>query len=85
MSATDADSKNADSSSLAEKCVEKMRFDYPDATRKELERLSESIDLRVLMMTSRDGGGGDGGECASLEFDSKVIENIALGATKADG
>ena len=52
----DADSKNADAS-LAEKCVEKMRFDYPDATRKELERLSESIDLRVLMMTSRDGGG----------------------------
>ena len=82
----DADSNNADASSLAEKCVEKMRFDYPDATRKELERLSESIDLRVLMMTSRDGGGDDGGgECgASLEFDSKVIENIALGATKAD-
>jgi len=92
MSAADADSNNdADSSSsLAEKCVEKMRFDYPDATRKELERLSESIDGRVLMMTSssssstRDGGGGDGGEWASLEFDSKVIENIALGATKAD-
>jgi hypothetical protein len=84
LSAADADSKNADAS-LAEKCVEKMRFDYPDATRKELERLSESIDLRVLMMTSRDGGGDDGGECgASLEFDSKVIENIALGATKAD-
>ena len=90
MSATDADSKNADSSSLAEKCVEKMRFDYPDATRKELESLSESIDGRVLMMTSstrttttRDGGVDDG-ECASLEFDSKVIENIALGATKAD-
>ena len=83
--AADADSlKNADAS-LAEKCVEKMRFDYPDATRKELERLSESIDLRVLMMTSRDGGGVAGGECgASLEFDSKVIENIALGATKAD-
>ena len=81
----DADSNNADASSLAEKCVEKMRFDYPDATRKELERLSESIDLRVLMMTSRDGGGVAGGECgASLEFDSKVIENIALGATKAD-
>jgi hypothetical protein len=93
MSAADADSNDdADSSSsLAEKCVEKMRFDYPDATRKELERLSESIDGRVLMMTSsstttttRDGGGGDGGEWASLEFDSKVIENIALGATKAD-
>ena len=96
MSAADADSNdNADSSSsLAEKCVEKMRFDYPDATRKELERLSESIDGRVLMMksssssttttTTRDGGGGDGGEWASLEFDSKVIENIALGATKAD-
>ena len=97
MSAADADSNDdADSSSsLAEKCVEKMRFDYPEATRKELERLSESIDGRVLMMTSsssssssstttRDDGGGDGGEWASLEFDSKVIENIALGATKAD-
>jgi len=90
MSAADADSNdNADSSSsLAEKCVEKMRFDYPDATRKELERLSESIDGRVLMMTSSSSTTTtttrDGGEWASLEFDSKVIENIALGATKAD-
>ncbi|CAL6438521.1 unnamed protein product [Bathycoccus prasinos] len=53
----------------AKKCAEKMRFDYPQLTRKELERLSESID--------KDGRRG-------LVFDSKVLENIALGATKAD-
>jgi hypothetical protein len=53
----------------AKKCAEKMRFDYPQLTRKELERLSETLD--------KDGRRG-------LVFDSKVLENIALGATKAD-
>ena len=64
------DDDDDDSSKIitAKKCVEKMRFDYPQLTRKELERLSESID--------KDGRRG-------LVFDSKVLENIALGATKA--
>jgi len=64
------DDDDDDSSKIrtAKKCAEKMRFDYPQLTRKELERLSESID--------KDGRRG-------LVFDSKVLENIALGATKA--
>ena len=57
-----------DSKSRAKKCARKMRFDYPQVTRKELERLSETLD--------KDG--------TDLRFDSKVLENIALGATKAD-
>lgn len=57
-----------DSKTRAKKCARKMRFDYPQVTRKELERLSETLD--------KDG--------TDLRFDSKVLENIALGATKAD-
>ena len=57
-----------DSKTRAKKCARKMRFDYPQVTRKELERLSETLD--------KDG--------TDLVFDSKVLENIALGATKAD-
>ena len=61
------DDNEDDSKTIAKKCVRKMRFDYPQLTRKELERLSETLD--------------DG---TDLVFDSKVLENIALGATKAD-
>ena len=33
-----------DSKTRAKKCARKMRFDYPQVTRKELERLSETLD-----------------------------------------
>ena len=36
----------------AERCVEKMRFDYPDATRKELETLGRSVEERTRGATT---------------------------------
>lgn len=41
-----------DDDECAERCVEKMRFDYPDATRKELETLGRSVEERTRGATT---------------------------------
>ena len=76
----------------AERCVEKMRFDYPDATRKELETLGRSVEERTRGATTMATTTAAGAASATktnptrcefkCTFDSKVLENIALGATK---
>ena len=84
-----------DDDECAERCVEKMRFDYPDATRKELETLGRSVEERTrgaTTTTTKAAASGVGVASATktkptscefkCTFDSKVLENIALGATK---
>ena len=78
-----------DDDECAERCVEKMRFDYPDATRKELETLGRSVEERTRGATTTTASGAASAtktkptRCEfKCTFDSKVLENIALGATK---